>query len=135
MSLVINSVVLAGNLTRDAEIKYFSNGNALVKFSLAQNKSKKVGDKYEDRPVYFDVSYGGKGAEAIHKYLTKGKAVTVQGELEQDRWEQDGQPRSKVYIRADVVKLGGDAKGQQSNPEAMPGEFAGDGEFIDDVPF
>ena len=41
---LINSVVLVGHLTRDAEIRYFNNGNSIVKFSIAQNRRKKVGD-------------------------------------------------------------------------------------------
>lgn len=136
MSSIINSIVLAGNLTRDAEIKYFNNGNAIVKFSLAQNKSQKKGDQWVDKPVFFDVAYGGKGAEAVHKYLVKGKPVVVQGELEQDRWEQEGQARSKIYIKAFSVKLGGDRPGQPAGNDAGQNQAGQpDERFDDDLPF
>ena len=108
---LINSVVLVGNLTRDAEIRYFNNGNAIVKFSIAQNRRKKVGDAWQDEAMYFDISFGGKGAEAVHKYLTKGKQVAVQGELRQDRWEQDGQARSKVLVSCFELQLLGGGPG------------------------
>lgn len=135
---LINSIVLVGHLCRDAEIKYFNNGNAIVKFSIAQNRRVKRGDNWEDQAQFFDVSMGGKGAEAVHKYLVKGKQVAVQGELRQDRWEQDGQARSKVYVAAFELQLlgGNDRQQGKPEPERMPGEFAGDGErFEDDIPF
>ena len=135
---MINSVVLVGHLTRDAEIKHFNNGNAIVKFSIAQNRRKKQGDAWVDEAMFFDVSMGGKGAEAVHKYLTKGKQVAVQGELRQDRWEKDGQKQSKVYVSCfELQLLGGDGKPSgQAKPDSMPGEFAGDGErFEEDIPF
>lgn len=147
---LINSVVLVGNLTRDAEIKYFNNGNAIVKFTVAQNRRKKQGDAWVDEAMFFDVSFGNKGAEAVHKYLTKGKQVAVQGELRQDRWEQDGQSRSKVFVSAfELQLLGGNAGGERSGPPSGGGRDAGQagggydsfsggrGEerFEDDIPF
>ena len=149
---LINSVVLVGNLTRDAEIKYFNNGNAIVKFSIAQNRRKKQGDAWVDEAMYFDVSFGGKGAEAVHKYLTKGKQVGVQGELCQDRWEQEGQARSKVFVSAfELQLLGGNAGGERSGPSGPSGAPPRDGgnqgnydsfgggrseeRFEDDIPF
>lgn len=138
----VNSVVIIGNLTRDAELKYFNNGNAIVKFSIAQNRRKKQGDEWVDEAQFFDVSYGGKGAEGVHKYLTKGKTIGVQGELRQDRWEKDGQNHSKVYISAfEVQLLGGRDAPSNGSQETMPGKFASDGKgstderFEDDIPF
>lgn len=147
---LINSVVLVGNLTRDAEIKYFNNGNAIVKFSIAQNRRKKQGDAWVDEAMFFDVSFGNKGAEAVHKYLTKGKQVAIQGELRQDRWEQDGQSRSKVFVSAfELQLLGGNAGGERSGPPPSGGResspsggsydsFGGgrsEERFEDDIPF
>ena len=108
---LINTVVLVGHLTRDAEIRYFNNGNAIVKFSIAQNRRKKVGETWQDEAMFFDISFGGKGAEAVHKYLIKGKQVAVQGELRQDRWEKDGQKFSKVQVFVNNLQLLGSARG------------------------
>jgi single-strand DNA-binding protein len=137
-------------MTRDAEIKYFNNGNAIVKFSIAQNKRKKQGDNWIDDPQFFDVSFGGKAAEAVHKFLIKGKQVGVQGELHQDRWEQDGQSRSKIYVKAHDIQLLGSKEtigvtktqapqtNTNSGQDNQSGYIYRDGqqpEFADDIPF
>ncbi|MCI7398036.1 MAG: single-stranded DNA-binding protein [Spirochaetia bacterium] len=101
----INSVVIVGRLTRDVELKYMNNGNAVASMSIAVNRSKKEGDQWVSEAHFFDVSYFGKGAEAVKPYLTKGKQIAVQGSLRQNRWEKDGQKQSRVVIVADSVEL------------------------------
>jgi single-strand DNA-binding protein len=148
---LINSVVLVGHLTRDAEIKHFNNGNSVLKFSIAQNRKKKQGDAWVDEAMFFDCSYGNKGTEALHKYLIKGKQIAVQGEVRQERWEQDGAPRAKVFIAAfELQLLGGQGtdqgrQGPQSgrqdagayNPAEQyhPQPGAAQDRFEDDIPF
>jgi single-strand DNA-binding protein len=138
----INHVVLVGRLTRDAELKYTANGQAVCKFSLAINRRRKNGDQWEDEANYFDVVLWGRQGEAINQYLLKGKTIGVEGELKQDRWQQDGQNRSKVEIVAGNVQLlgGGSSQGgaYQGNrgeaPERGPAPPGNDG-FSDDIPF
>jgi single-strand DNA-binding protein len=110
----INSVTLVGNLTRDAELKYTSGGAAIVKFALAVNRRKKVGETWQDEAHFFDIAMMGKSAESVHKFLTKGKQVGVQGELRQERWEQEGQARTRVSVFAFTVQLLGGPAGEQS---------------------
>ena len=111
----LNTVALIGNLTRDAELTYLNTGTAVVKCSIAVNRSKKEGDQWVSEANFFDVSYFGKGAEGIKQYLSKGKKIAVQGSLRQDRWEKDGQRFSRVYIVADNVELlGGRSDGGDS---------------------
>lgn len=115
----INRVMLIGRLTRDAELRYTNNsGNAVCKFSIAVNNRKKQGDQWVDEAHFFDIVLWGKSGEAISQYLTKGKQVAIEGELRQNRWEQDGQQRSKVEINANQVQLlGGGAGGQGGQGE------------------
>ena len=130
----VNHVILIGRCTRDATIKYTSGGMAIGSFSIAVNRRTKKGDQWVEEASFFDVSLFGKSAEGLAQYLTKGKQVAVEGELRQDRWEQDGQPRSKVTIAANNVQLlGGDKKtgGQQSEYQA---DYRADS-FPDDIPF
>jgi single-strand DNA-binding protein len=145
----INRVVLIGRLTRDAELKYTSGGQAVCKFSIAVNRRRKNGDQWEDEASYFDVVLWGRQGENINQYLVKGKAVGLDGELRQDRWQQDGQNRSKVEIVANNVQLlggnpgGGSAGGGQGGTyqprnsgggdQAPPP--AGDDGFANDIPF
>ncbi|MDR1786922.1 MAG: single-stranded DNA-binding protein [Treponema sp.] len=107
----INHVVLVGRLTRDAELKYTAGGQGVSKFSLAINRRKKNGDVWEDEPNFFDIVLWGRQAEALSQYLQKGKTVGIEGELRQDRWQQDGQNRSKVEIVANNVQLLGGGQG------------------------
>ncbi len=101
----LNHVMLIGRLTRDAEFKYITNGQAICKFSVAVNRRKKSGDQWVDEVNFFDVVLWGRQAETLNQYLLKGKQLAVEGELRQDRWEQDGQNRSKVEIVANNIQL------------------------------
>ena len=132
----INSVVLVGRLTKDAALKYTSGGTAISSFSIAVNRSVKSGDEWKDEASFFDVSYLGKAAEGVNKYLTKGQQVALEGELRQDRWEQDGQTRSKVVVNASNVRLVGSA--DSPNHAARQQETARDAQVsdpFDDLPF
>ena len=137
----INVVTLIGRLTRDAELKYTNSGTAICKFSIAVNKSKKVGESYEDEAHFFDVVLWGRQGEAVQKYLEKGKQVGVQGELTQQRWEKDGQNRSRVEVKAyNVQLLGNSKKSEGSEPSYNDAPIAGVPDngpenFEDQIPF
>ncbi len=124
----INITVLAGRLTRDAELRYAKSGTAVGAFSLAVNRSVKRGDKWEDEASFFDCTMFGKRAESLQQYLVKGTQLIVSGELEQQRWEKDGQNRSKVVVIVNDVQLvGGKREAKHDDPQG-PEDF-------DDLPF
>jgi single-strand DNA-binding protein len=104
----INKVVLVGRLVRDVEVKYTQANKAVARFTLAVNRSVKRGDRWENEASFFDMVMWGN--EGLHRYLLKGKQVAVEGELNQNRWEQDGQNRSKVEIIVGNIQLLGGAK-------------------------
>jgi single-strand DNA-binding protein len=159
----INTVVIAGNLVRDAELKYTNGGLAICEFSIAVNDQKKQGDQWVEEAHFFDVTLFGRRAESLQRYLTKGKTVGVEGKLRQDRWQnQEGQNRSKVGIVANNIMLlggrdgggtgggfggdtggGGQSDGRSSGSgsnSASRGQSGGDGgfgndDFPDDIPF
>ncbi|MDR1373704.1 MAG: single-stranded DNA-binding protein, partial [Treponema sp.] len=81
----LNHAVLIGRLTRDAELKYTANGQAVCKFSIAVNRRKKSGDQWVDEANFFDIVLWGRQGESLNQYLVKGKLVGVDGELRQDR--------------------------------------------------
>ena len=118
----VNQVVIVGRLTRDAELKYTSNGFAIGSFSIAVNRRRKNGEQWVEEGNFFDINLFGKPAETLNQYLVKGKQVAIQGELRQDRWEQDGQPRSKIVIVANNVQLlGGNSGGSGMQQQAGGG--------------
>ncbi len=100
-----NVVILTGRLTKAAETSYAGNGTCICNFTLANNESYKQNDSWIDRPNFIDCTIFGKYGENISKHLTKGRLITVQGHLRQDRWEKNGQKYSKVSIIADIVRL------------------------------
>ena len=104
----INRVTIIGRLTKDAELKSTAGGHAVSKFTIAVNRC----GKGENEAGFFDVNLWGKRAESLNQYLVKGKTVGIDGELRQERWQQDGQSRSRVLIVAsDVQLLGGKNEG------------------------
>lgn len=131
----LNHTVLVGRLTRDAELKYTANGQAVCKFALAVGRRRKNGDEWVDETSFFDIVLWGKSGETLNQYLVKGKQVAIDGELRQERWEQDGQTRSRVSVVANNVQLlgGGAQSGHPQQPTADPAQ-SGDG-FTDDIPF
>jgi single-strand DNA-binding protein len=139
----INHVVLVGRLTRNAELKYTNNGSAVSKFSIAINQRRKKDDQWVDESHFFDIVLWGKTAESLNQYLVKGKQIGIEGQLRQNRWEQDGQQRSKVEIVASNVMLLGSRGGSQSGDESAPpppkdfpeGQAPGTDNFQDDIPF
>ena len=149
----INMVVLVGRLTRDAELKYTNSGLAICRFSIAVNRRKRSGDSWEDEASFFDVAIWGKQGEALNNYLEKGKQVAVHGELRQNRWEQDGQKRSRIEIVANNVQLLGNPAGTAGSGKSMQRNgssytstkpkndngndtgYVGPERFDDDIPF
>jgi single-strand DNA-binding protein len=129
----VNHVILIGRLTRDAELKYTSGGMAVCKFAIAVNKRRKHGEQWVDEANFFDIVLWGKQGESLNQYLVKGKQVAVEGELHQNRWEQDGQSRSKVEVNANNVQLlGGTDRAPREQPQGAtdtgyPADFPDDG--------
>ena len=114
----VNRVVEIGHLTRDEELTYTPGGMAIGKVSIAINRRVKKGQDWVDEANYFDVVIFGKQAEALKRFLTKGKQIAVDGFLKQERWQdqQTGQNRSTVKIVAnDIQLLGGRDGGSQNN--------------------
>lgn len=142
----VNHVILIGRLTRDAELKYTSGGIAVCKFAIAVNRKRKQGEQWIEEASFFDIVLFGRAGESINQYLVKGKQVAVEGELHQNRWEQDGQSRSKVEINADNLQLlGGGTEQTAPTPsrqtrQGVSGAPANQGYpeqqgFQDDIPF
>jgi single-strand DNA-binding protein len=111
----LNRVILVGRLTRDAELQYTSSGWAILKMGLACNRRRKQGDQWIDEANFFDVTLFGKRGESLSQYLQKGQQIAVEGQLKQDRWEQDGMKRSKVVIEATNIQLLGGKNDRQNN--------------------
>jgi single-strand DNA-binding protein len=106
-----NRVVLAGNLTRDPELRFTNNGIPVCQFGIAVNRVRSKSEEVD----FFDITAWRELGETIANYKKKGDPILVEGKLQYRTWEaQDGSKRSKVDVVADNVQfLGrGDASGE-----------------------
>lgn len=109
----LNKVMLIGRLTRDPEVRMFSNGGKVAKFGFAVNNRKKNSQsgQWEDDPVFLNVEAfnrgeSGKTADLCEQYLRKGVQVFIEGHLQLDQWtSQDGQKRKELKIVVDNVQF------------------------------
>ena len=83
-----NRVILAGNLTRDPELRYTPKGTATAKIGLAVNRTWKseTGESREE-VTFVDIEAFGRQAEVISQYMRKGRPLLVEGRLKLDQWE------------------------------------------------
>lgn len=102
----VNSVTLAGRLTRDPAVQYTASGTCAVQFGIAVDERRRAQDgSWQDVPMFFDCSIYGAHAESLSRILCKGMPVTVQGRLRWSSWEKDGERRSRVDVVVDEVAL------------------------------
>jgi single-strand DNA-binding protein len=96
-----NKVILAGNLTRDPELRYTPKGTAVARITLAVNRTYtgENGEKKEE-VSFVDVDAWGRQAEVISQYMKKGRPLLVEGRLKQDTWEDKNthQKQSKLKV-------------------------------------
>jgi len=123
----MNNVNLIGRLTRDPELNATQTGKTVVNFSIAINRRFN-----KDETDFFDCTAWGKTAEIIGEYLRKGNQVGINGELRQDRFEVEGQKRSKIKINVNQIDFIGskqEAGNNQENKTVVEGEAVSDDEF------
>lgn len=117
-----NKVILAGNLTRDPELRYTPKGMAICKFGLAINRNwtNEAGEKKEEA-TFVDIDAFGKQAEVIAQYVKKGQQFLVEGRLRLDQWDdkQTGQKRSRLGVVLEGFSfLGSSNRGEGGAPAA-----------------
>ena len=83
-----NKVIIAGNLTRDPEMRYTPKGTAIARFGIATNRKWKTetGETKEE-VTFVDIDAFGRQAEVIAQYMKKGRPLLVEGRLKLDEWE------------------------------------------------
>ena len=142
-----NRVVLAGNLTRDPELRFTSNGIPVCDFGLAVNRVRSKSEEVD----FFDITAWRELGETIANYKKKGDPILVEGKLQFRTWEaQDGSKRNKVDVVADNVQFlggrgdseggggsgGGRRQNQQGNQQSgQRNDVDINEEDFDDIPF
>ena len=131
----MNRVILTGRLVRDAELSYIaSNATPKMSFSMAVERNYQK-DKNNKKVDFINCEMIGKHTENLCQYVTKGKQILVEGELNIDNYEKDGEKRSFTKVKVDRLEfLGGAATEKKTNTDAL--EFTDFQEVDDeDIPF
>ena len=100
-----NKVILAGNLTRDVEVRFTSGGTAVTEVGLAVNDRVKKNGEWTDETTFVDVTMWGRTAEVAGEYLSKGSNILIEGRLKLDQWEKDGQKHYKLRVAAEKMQM------------------------------
>jgi single-strand DNA-binding protein len=147
-----NKVILAGNLTRDPELRYTPKGTAVARLGIACNRKwKSETGELKEEVTFVDVDAFGKQAETIGQYLKKGRPILIEGRLRYDTWEdkQSGQKKSKLGVVLESFQFldsgGGRGEAASEAPRSRPASGStpsapqpADGDVppeSDDVPF
>jgi single-strand DNA-binding protein len=149
-----NKVILAGNLTRDPELRYTPKGTAIAKIGLAVNRTWTGEDGQKKEEVNFiDVEAWGRQGEVIAQYMKKGRPLLIEGRLKLDTWEDKNTKQKVSRLKVVMESFSfidsnrGEAAGSSSAPArpavAAPAAPAPAGEPLegdgppesDDVPF
>ena len=130
----LNKVFLAGNLTRNPELRYTPGGTAVAQLGLAVNRRFKNREGQSQEEVTFvDIEVWGRQAETSSEYLSKGSPVLIEGRLKLDSWEskQTGERRSKLRVVGERVQFLGSRgprpqEGEKRRPQDAPEGEVGD---------
>jgi single-strand DNA-binding protein len=130
----MNTLIIAGPLGRDAEMRSMPNGDPVASFSVADSQGR-------DKPtIWWNCQLFGKRAESLAPYLVKGQQVTVSGSITEREWtDKDGNKRKTMDVRVnDVALQGGRKDAEQSRPQrhsAPENASAGFDDMDNDLPF
>ena len=144
----INKVILVGHLGRDPEVRHTHDNQKVVNFSVATSerwKDRTSGETKERTEWHRVVIFDPQLAEFAERYLTKGRAVYIEGQLQTRKWQdQSGQERHTTEIvlqrfRGELVLLGGrgdvPAEAPGSEDPAPRGKSSLAEELDDEIPF
>lgn len=103
----LNTVIIMGRLTADADLRYTPKGTPVCSFRIAVNRRFKENDEnWKDETYFFSVTIWAKLAERLSERLKKGTAVLINGELRSRSWETPtGEKRSEVNIYGRNVQI------------------------------
>jgi len=88
-----HKITIAGRLGTDPELRFLADGTPVCNFSVAVNQKRKG----EETTIWYRISAWNKTAEIVNEYLSKGRAVLIEGQLRAD--EKTGGPR--IYQKND----------------------------------
>ncbi len=121
-----SKTVIVGHLGRDPEMRFTSGGQSVTSFSVATNRRwTDQSGQTQEKVTWFRVTAWGKLGELCNQYLSKGRIVLVEGDVEASAWKsQEGEARATLELTArnvrfiggrDMVVGGGDRMQEDSS--------------------
>ncbi|MFC2613722.1 MAG: single-stranded DNA-binding protein, partial [Eikenella corrodens] len=105
--MMLNKVILIGNLGRDPEVRYLPSGDAVANFSIATSENwKDRNGQRQERTEWHNISMFGRLAEIAGQYLKKGSKVYIEGRIQSRKYTgKDGIERTAYDIVASEMKM------------------------------
>lgn len=149
-----SKAIIAGNLTRDPEMRTTPSGASVCSFSVAVNRRfRTASGENQESTSFIDCTAWGRTGETISQYMHKGSPILVSGRLDQRSWDDKntGQKRSRVEIVVEDFNFiggeqrdgggsygGGNAASSNAAPAASdvaPADIPDEEIDISDIPF
>ncbi|KAA0210054.1 single-stranded DNA-binding protein [Ignavibacteria bacterium CHB1] len=130
----LNSVIIAGNLTKDPIFRQTTNGTPVVNFSIASNRRfRDKNEEWKEDVCYVGIVAWNRLAESCRDKLKKGNAVLVDGELQSRTFKtEDGSNRTIVEIKARRIQFLNKRLNAGEDEESTFTEHDDDMNFTDD---
>ena len=129
------STTIVGNVGREPEMRYTPAGVPVTSFSVATNRRwTNAAGESQEKVTWYKVTCWRKLAEIAAQYVTRGKLILIQGEVEASAYTgKDGEARASLELTANTMKfLGGRSDSAEGNEtESNVPEIGGDS----DIPF
>ena len=129
----MNKILLSGRIVRDAELGFIgATGTPKMVFSLAVERNYQK-DKNNKKVDFINMEMIGQHTEKLAQYVTKGKAILIEGELNIDNYEKDGERRSFTKVKVDRLEfLASNNNENKTNANTLDFQEVGNDE---DIPF
>ena len=132
----MNKIILTGRTVKDAELGFIgATGTPKMTFTLAVERNYQK-DKNNKKVDFINIEMLGQHTEKLCQYVTKGKSILVEGELNIDQYEKDGEKRSFTKVKADRLEFLAGSNNTENKPNTNTLEFTEFQEVDnDEIPF
>jgi len=118
----LNRVELIGYLGRDPETRFTPSGSKVANFSLAvTSRWRGAEGEAKERTNWFNIEAWGRLGEICQEYLHKGSLVYLEGRLQTEQYEHEGEKRYITKVVAQQLQML-DRKQEEEEPQAVAGE-------------
>jgi len=118
MARSVNRVILVGNTGSDPDVRETANGTAVAHVSLATNRLFRKNGETRSRTDWHRLTFWGRAAETVEKYVGKGNRLYVEGRLEYGSFDRDGVSIPTVDVIVEDFVMLDSRSGAEEVPDA-----------------